>query len=320
MTAMQGLWLEGGALRVRGDLPVPEPEPGEALVRVRVAGVCGTDLALADGLYPFTGVPGHEFVGVVVEGPQAVRGRRVAAEINAACGRCGYCRSGLGKHCPERTAIGIRGRDGAFAEYVCVPAENLHLLPDGVSTEAAVFTEPLAAALDVLEQVGVEPRRRVLVVGAGRLGQLVCRVLAGACAELVAVGRHPRKLERLRGIVDATTGPQQVEPAAYDLAVECTGNAAGLAVALGGLRARGTLVLKSTHGAPAPLDATRVVVDELRILGSRCGPFVRAIEFLERGDLDAAQLVDARYPLARAAQALERSRAPGILKVLLEMP
>jgi len=224
-------------------------------VRVRVlrAGVCGTDLALVDALYPFEGVPGHEFVGVVEEVPEFLQGRRVVGEINAACGHCPECLAGLAKHCRARTALGIRGRDGAFAEYLQLPAANLHPVPDGVSTDAAVFTEPLAAALDIVERLAPNPGERVLVVGVGRLGQLVCRALSASGTPVVALGRNPDKLARLEGIVAETLEAEDVEPRSFAMAVECTGDPSGLPIALGALRAQGTLVLKK-H-LPGTLDA-----------------------------------------------------------------
>ena len=316
---MNGLWLSGGRLGHRTDLETPANAPGEARVRVRVAGICGTDLALVDGLYPFEGVPGHEFVGVVEDGPAQLAGKRVVGEINVACGSCPECAAGLAKHCRRRTALGIRGRNGAFAEYLSLPPVNLHAVPDGIDDDDAVFVEPLAAALEILERVPVDRGEKVLVVGAGRLGQLICRVLAARGACVVAVGRNPRKLALLDGIVEGVVDASGVEPRSFRVAVECTGNRAALPIAQRALAARGTLVVKSTcAGAPA-LDLTSLVVDELTVVGSRCGPFDAALRMLESGALDLRPLVDARYPLAEGVEAFARSRRPGVVKVLVDV-
>ena len=197
---MKALWLCDGRLRLREDVKLPAIAAHEARVRVIAAGICGTDLALVDALYSFEGVPGHEFVGVVEDGPDSLTGRRVVGEINVSCGRCPECLAGLAKHCRARTALGIRGRNGAFAEYLQLPVVNLHAVPDSVATDAAVFTEPLAAALDIVERVPPQSGEPVLVVGVGRLGQLVCRVLAASGAQVVAVGRNTDKLARLEGL------------------------------------------------------------------------------------------------------------------------
>lgn len=316
---MKALWLSGGRLRLRDDVALAATGAREARVRLLTAGICGTDLALEDALYPFEGVPGHEFVGVVEEGPDALLGRRVVGEINAACGRCPECGSGLRKHCRARTALGIRGRDGAFAEFLRLPAENLHAVPDNVSTDAAVFTEPLAAALDIVERLEPGSADRVLVVGAGRLGQLVCRVLGASGAHVVAIGRNPAKLARLEGVSASTQRVEDIEARSFDMAVECTGNPSGLPIALGALRPRGTLVLKSTYAEPLTLDMTPLVVDELRLVGSRCGPFAAALGLLEERRVDVAPLIDARFPLSEGVDAFAHSRRPGVLKVLLEI-
>jgi len=316
---MKALWLSGARLRLREDVMLAQTEAQEARVRVLAAGVCGTDLALVDGLYPFEGVPGHEFVGIVEEGPSALVGRRVVGEINAACGRCPECLGGLAKHCGARTALGIRGRHGAFAEYLQLPAVNLHPVPDSVSTDAAVFTEPLAAALDIVERLTPKAGSRVLVVGAGKLGQLVCRVLAASGVRVVAIGRNADKLARLDGVAESTARAEDIEPRSFSMAVECTGNPAGLPIALGALKPQGTLVLKSTYAQALNIDMGPVVVDELRLVGSRCGPFDSALTMLEEQQVDVESLIDGRFALADGVEAFAYSRSPGVLKVLLEM-
>jgi threonine dehydrogenase-like Zn-dependent dehydrogenase len=314
---MRGLWLENGALHLRDDIPNPVVAD-EALVRVTKAGICSTDTALVNGLYPFTGIIGHEFTGIVEEGPQALKGKRVVGDINAACGECRFCKTGMAKHCENRTVLGIVGRDGAFAERLSLPPENLHVIPDIVDDDAAVFTEPLAAALEILEQVDMGPGDQVLVVGPGKLGQLICRVLALSGASLTVMGRGPEKLERLGDLAVTKTLGDSL-PGGFDIAVECTGNQAGFATALAALRPKGTLVLKSTYPGKLTFDATPIVVDEIKIVGSRCGPFEKALDCLASGAIDPTGLIDARYPLGDGLAAFERHTEPGVLKVLLEM-
>jgi threonine dehydrogenase-like Zn-dependent dehydrogenase len=316
---MKALWLSGGCLRLREDVTLPPTAAQEARVRVLTAGICGTDLALVDGLYPFEGVLGHEFVGVVEQGPEALRDRRVVGEINATCGRCPECLAGIGKHCRARTALGIRGRRGAFGEYLQLPAANLHPVPDNVSTDAAVFTEPLAAALDIVHRFAPKSGDRVLVVGAGRLGQLVCRVLGASGAYVVALGRNADKLARLQGVAASTQRAEDIEPRSFNMAVECTGNPSGLPIAIGALRPQGMLVLKSTYAEPLKLDTAPLVVDELRLVGSRCGPFDAALRLLEEQRVDVASLIDARFPLSGGVEAFAHSRRPGVLKVVLDI-
>jgi threonine dehydrogenase-like Zn-dependent dehydrogenase len=316
---MRGIWLEGGALSLRSDLPVPEPPPGEALVRVRVAGICNTDLELVRGYYPYSGILGHEFVGTVEAGPPEWVGRRVVGEINAVCGVCESCAAGRPTHCLRRTVLGIVDRDGAFAEYLTLPVENLHEVPDGMPDDVAVFTEPLAAALEIQEQVDVEPGMRVLVAGEGKLGQLIVRTLLLTGCDLTVVGRHPEKLAPLAALGAATLLEEEAELAGFDLAVECTGSAAGFALVRRALRPRGTLVLKSTYAGELTLDASALVVDEIRVVGSRCGPFAPALELLAARRVAVRDLIAARFPLSQALAAFDRAAARGTLKVLLDI-
>jgi threonine dehydrogenase-like Zn-dependent dehydrogenase len=316
---MKGIWLEDGVASVRKDLDRPRLEANDdCLVRVSLAGICSTDVAMLDGLYPFTGIMGHEFTGLVEKGPAELTGKRVAGEINIACGQCNSCRAGRPKHCENRAVPGLRNHDGVFADYVALPACNLHPVPEAVPDQAAVFTEPLAAALDVLEQVQITDETNVLLVGAGKLGQLIARVLATTGCLLSVVVRSPQKAARL-GPVDARLIPaDEIEPRTFDLAIECTGNEAGLLIALQALRSRGTLVLKSTYPGTPTVDMSRLVVDEIRIIGSRCGPFDKALALMAAKDLQLEALIDAVYPLAEGIEALKKSRQPGVLKVLLE--
>jgi threonine dehydrogenase-like Zn-dependent dehydrogenase len=323
---MRALWLRDRVTSLLDDVPVPEPPPGEALVRVLRAGICRTDLELVRGYYPFEGVLGHEFVGVVEEGPARLLGRRVVGEINATCGRCRACGAGRETHCENRTVLGIVGRHGAFAEYLTLPARNLHPVPDTISSDAATFTEPLAAALEIQQQVPVRPDDRVLVVGDGKLGQLVAQTLSLVGCDLLVLGRHERKLGLLQAegirteLASAVAaGGEELEDGSFDVAVECTGNAEGFAVARRALRPRGVLVMKSTYAGRLTLDASALVVDELTLVGSRCGPFGPALRLLAEGLIEVKPLISASFPLGAAREALEHAARPGTLKVLLEV-
>ncbi len=316
---MKGLWLENNQLQLRTDIPVPQPPPGEVLVRVLRAGICNTDLELIRGYYPYTGVLGHEFVGVVEQGPEHLANQRVVGEINAACGNCRFCRRGQPTHCENRTVLGIVNRHGAFAEYLSLPIKNLHPVPDNVPTDVATFTEPLAAALEIQQQVMLSADDRVLVVGDGKLGQLVAQTLAVTGCELLAVGRHQEKLANLAargiktGLADAVTDGY------FDISVECTGNPAGFAIARRALRPRGTLVLKSTYAGNLSLDASSLVVDEITLIGSRCGPFHLALELLASEKVDVKPLIHSSYPLDEGLAAFELAQSRSVLKVLLEI-
>lgn len=314
---MRALHFDGHDLRVRNLAP-PELRPGWARLSVRLAGVCNTDLELVKGYMGFRGVLGHEFVGVVDEGPPEWRGRRVVGEINFACGACETCARGLSRHCPTRTVMGIQDADGAFAQSLLVPTRNLHAVPDAVSDERAVFTEPLAAAFEILEQLEVEAGTECLVLGDGKLGLLVAQVLDLAGARVRAVGRHPEKLSILarRGI--ETLLADDWSPRPTELVVEATGSAAGFAAAVAATRPRGTLVLKSTVAEHPGVDLAPLVIHEIRVVGSRCGPFEPALRALAEGSVETDALIDARLPLEQGPGALERARSPGALKVLID--
>jgi len=306
-------------LRFRTDLPRPIPAPGEALIRTRLAGICNTDLEILRGYLGFRGVPGHEFVGEVIgaeAAPQLV-GQRVVGEINAWCGQCPTCRRGDESHCPQRTTLGIRSRDGTMAEVFTLPIPLLHPVPDAVPDRWAVFTEPLAAALEITDRLHVRPSQRVVVLGDGKLGLLIAQVLQLTGCELRAIGRHAEKLAILerRGIATRLAG-EQLEPGA-DVVVEATGSAGGYAAARSLVRPRGTLVLKSTFHGQAALDLSQLVVDELALVGSRCGPFAPALRLLEQRLVDVESLIHETWPLDQGVTAFERASAPGVLKVLL---
>ncbi len=315
--AMIGLWLENRSLSLRRDIPMPATPPGEVLIRVLEAGICSTDHHLVAGLYPFTGIPGHEFVGTIAEGPEELVDARVVGEINANCGACELCRKGLGKHCPRRTVLGISGRDGAFAEFLTLPQENVHRLPDRLDTAMALFTEPLATALEIQERIDIGTSDRVLVVGDGKLGQLIALTLALTGCRLLVVGRHESKLRHLRPAGIDTTIGGKIPSGSFDVAVECTGNEHGFAVARRALRPRGTLVLKSTYSGMLSVDATLLTVDEINVVGSRCGPFAKALELLATGNLDLRHLISAEYPLDRGLKPFQCSADPEVLKVKL---
>lgn len=329
----QGLAIEhvGGhgrvvrALRYDGEVAVrdvaePVPEPGEALLRVRLAGICSTDLQVVRGYLGFRGTLGHEAVGEVArcDDQPSLVGARVVGEINASCGVCPRCRRGQRTHCALRSVMGLRDRDGCFATHVVLPTENLHLVPDEVSDELAVFTEPLAAAFEVLEQVPTHPGMPAAVVGDGRLGLLVAMVLARAGLDTWVIGRHDRKLAIAEAAGARACRPDDLAQSDFALVVEATGSPDGLAFAMQRVRPRGTLVLKSTFVERPSVDTSRIVVDEISVVGSRCGPFARAMQALGDGSIDPSALVDARYPLDDGVEALEHARRPGVLKILLD--
>jgi threonine dehydrogenase-like Zn-dependent dehydrogenase len=318
---MKALRFENNQLRL-ADVPVPARE-GEALVRVRLAGVCNTDVEIVRGYAGFEGTLGHEFVGEVERSPGApeLEGRRVVGEINAGCGRCQSCRAGDARHCPDRTVLGIVGRDGAFAEYLQLPIANLVPVPEDVPDERAVFTEPLAAACGILERVRVELEMRVAVVGDGKLGLLCAQALkATTGAAVTLVGRHESKLDLARRCGIRVVKSDELPPSferAFDVTVEASGSPTGFETALRLLRPRGTLVLKSTFHGAMELNAAPVVVDEIQIVGSRCGRFRPALELLKRDAIETDALIHEEFPLAEGVRALKRAAEPGVLKILL---
>jgi threonine dehydrogenase-like Zn-dependent dehydrogenase len=292
----------------------------EALVRVLLSGICNTDLEIARGYAGFKGTIGHEFVGVVEHSTnRKLIGQRVVGEINAGCGKCELCRAGDSRHCPSRTTLGIVGRDGAHAEFLQLPNQNLFPVPKNVPDERAVFTEPLAAACGILERVSITKSDRVAVIGDGKLGLLCAQVVAHTGAQLVLIGKHSSKLQiaERRGI--ETINPEAAAKLArqFDLVVEVSGAPAGFGLALDLLRPRGQLVLKSTFHGKTELDAARIVVDEISIVGSRCGRFTPALDLLKKAAVDVDSLVSEEYPLAKGVHAMRRAAARGVLKVLL---
>jgi len=317
---MDAVWLEDQILSLRQDVPIPVPGTGEALIQVRLAGICSTDLELVRGYYPFAGIPGHEFVGSVVSSPgdPSWMDKRVVGEINIACGECETCRSGLRRHCERRKALGIHDWNGAFADYLVLPLDNLHLVPEGLPDEMAVFTEPLSAAGEILEQVDIRTTDRVLVIGAGRLGQLVAMVLRQTGCQLEVLTRYPKQQELLARLDIQTLVEDSLASRKYDLIIEATGSPDGFELASKLIKPRGVIILKSTYKGDAKVNFSSTVVNEVSLIGSRCGPFAPALKLISEGRINPRTLIDATYPLAQGIAAFEHASRPGVLKVLLK--
>ncbi len=316
---MRAVVVQAGHVFVK-DVPDPQPAPGEVLMRVHCAGICSTDVEIIKGYAGFEGILGHEFMGTIVQGPPALNGKRVVGEINCVCGRCEMCSRGLATHCRRRTVVGIHGRPGAFAEYLTLPERNCHLVPDSISDEDAVFTEPLAAAFQVLHQVQIEPRTGVGVLGTGRLGLLVAQVLARTGCRLVAIGRNAKTLSLLDRKRIRTASVEEAPPQGdFDVVVDCTGAPEGLGICLKMVRPRGTIVMKTTCREAIRADLSELVVNEVTLLGSRCGPFGEALDALARKQIEVASLVTHRFALAEAAKAVEWAERPDQIKILLKV-
>jgi threonine dehydrogenase-like Zn-dependent dehydrogenase len=299
----------------------PVPGDGDTLLRMRQAGICSTDLEIVKGYMGFRGVLGHEFVAEVLSSPaKDLIGQRVCGEINVVCGRCDLCLSGLSNHCRARSVLGILKHDGAFAEHVRLPAINLHVVPKNVDDDHAVFVEPLAAAFQILKQIKLDGRKWVTVLGDGRLGLLVAQVLRNAGCPVRVIGKHPEKLTlcerwqiRSRPVADISPRHDQ------DVVIDCTGSAAGFELAMQMVRPRGTIVLKSTAAASKPLNLAPLVIDEISVIGSRCGPFREALRALSEKEIDVASLIHRRMKLEQGMEAMELAGRPGVLKVILTM-
>ncbi|MDX6272110.1 MAG: hypothetical protein QOD28_3333 [Acidobacteriota bacterium] len=320
---MKALRYEDGRLGLAETDAPRAGATGEAVVRVTLAGICNTDVEIARGYAGFEGTLGHEFVGVVESAPdKSLVGRRVVGEINAGCGRCELCAAGDARHCPRRTVLGIVGRDGAFAQYLSLPVVNLLVVPDEVEDARAVFAEPLAAACGIMERVEIRRDTRVAVVGDGKLGLLSAQaVRAQTGAAVTLVGKHENKLKiaRARGVETVLVEDlPQGRASAFDVVVEASGAAAGFALAVGLTRPRGVLVLKSTFHGATEIDAARIVVDEISVVGSRCGRFAPALELLARDAVDVASLITEEFPLTDGLRAMQRATESGVLKVLLK--
>lgn len=302
------------------DQNYPDPKTGEALVRVNLAGICGTDLEIIQGYMSYDGILGHEFVGTVEksENPDLV-GKRVVGEINAGCGECDSCSRGMERHCPNRTVLGILKRDGAFAEFLSLPEKNLHVIPDSITDEQAVFVEPLAAAFEIKEQVSLQPQWSVAVVGDGRLAQLIIQVLKLTCPNITCFGKHKSKLQSLINVgVKIKIGIEKSDEQSFDLVVEATGSNSGFEDAMKLIKPRGIVILKSNIASKENLDLTPTVVNEITLIGSRCGLFKPAIDALATGMVSVDSMIDSTFPLEKFSEAIQYAKKPATLKVFLK--
>ena len=318
---MQAITVDRGKVTYQSVYPDPVPQGDEVLIEVELAGICATDLEIVKGYMNFSGVLGHEFVGRVIKGPRNLVDKRVVGSINCVCGKCDLCLSGLSDHCRQRTVIGISGRDGTFADLLTLPSRNVYVVPENVSNDEAVFVEPLAAALQIVQQVRIEPRDRVIVLGDGRLGLLTVQVLStrGGRGNVILLGKHEEKASfcEKRGIQARLLDDMLIKPE-WDVVVDCTGSVDGFATACQLVRPRGKLVLKSTWHPDTPVDLSPLVINEINLIGSRCGPFPDALNALSTQEVVVNGMITSRYKLAQAAQALEKANAPNQIKVVLE--
>lgn len=313
---MKALYLSDGEIRLRR-IPKPIPTSNEALVKIMKAGICNTDLELIKGYMGFQGIPGHEFVGRVVQSPSSEwEGKRVVGEINISCGHCGFCRQRQPKHCLNRSVLGLSGKNGAFAEYLTLPLQNLHVVPETVSDTEAVFVEPLAAACDVLEQTEIDHRTSVAVLGDGKMGLLIAQVIKQKTPRVLSYGKHDSKLEILKK-AGIRTSAQGTTKKRFDVVVEATGRVSGLRQCLSMVKPKGSIVLKSTLEEPVPFDTSKIVVDEIRLVGSRCGPFERALDLLENKSIRVEDLVSEEFSLQQYRDAFALAVKPEAVKVLL---
>jgi len=302
------------------DKNFPDPPSDETLVRVNLAGICGTDLEILDGYMEYTGILGHEFVGTVEKSrnPTMV-GKRVVGEINAGCGKCDSCMGGMQRHCPSRTVLGILKRDGAFAEFLSLPEKNLHVIPDSISNEQAVFVEPLAAAFEIKEQVSLKPEWNVAVVGDGRLAQLIIQVIKLTCSNITCFGKHESKLEGLvQSGIKIKIGIESTDEKLFDLVVEATGSNSGFVDTMKLVKPRGIVILKSTIASRENLDLTPTIINEITLIGSRCGLFKPAIDALASGIISVNSMIDSTFPLEKFEDAIVHAKKPNTLKVFLK--
>ncbi len=315
-------------LQVATDYPVPAPADGEALLQVRFAGLCATDLEITKGYMGFTGVLGHEFTATVIEceSDQGLVGKRVTGEINIGCNKCGWCRRGLANHCPSRSVLGILNKDGAMAEFLTLPAKNLHIIPDSVSDEAATLTEPLAAAFQITKEHRITPTDTVCVLGGGRLGALAALAVKETGCELIVGGRNLEKNKIIDNLGIDTTLPKDLKDT-FDFVVDCTGSTDSLNHAIRLTKPKGTIILKTTVATPTPIDLNNIVINELKISGSRCGPFKLALDFLDKeytgvntGSSRIDSLISAIHPIEEAATAFKEAASKrAIMKILLRV-
>ena len=314
---MKAIFWDGDAVTLDSSYPPPVPDPYTAIVKVHLAGICSTDLQIFKGYMKFRGVPGHEFVGSVSQGPKEWLGKRVVGEINFGCGKCELCARDLTRHCSNRTVMGILNADGAFAEYVAVPAENLHPVPGSISDEQAVFTEPLAAAFEILRQIQISMGDEILIIGDGKLGSLCAQVLRLTGAKVTVLGKHRDKLELIKRAGVRTILLNDWQPRLFDVVVEATGSAVGLELAISAVRPRGTLVLKSTIAGAHQVSLAPLVINEINLIGSRCGVFPDALEALAANNTSVVPLIEQVYPLEQGIEAIQHAARPGARKILL---
>ena len=302
------------------DKNYPDPEFNETLVRVSLAGICGTDLEILDGYMQYNGILGHEFVGVIEKSNNSdLIGKRVVGEINAGCGKCDSCVNGMERHCPSRTVLGILKRNGAFAEFLSLPEKNLHIIPDSISDEQAVFVEPLAAAFEINEQVSLKPEWNVAVVGDGRLAQLIIQVIKLTCSNITCFGKHEKKLEGLvQSGIKIKVGIESTDEQLFDLVIEATGSNSGFSDTMKLVKPRGTVILKSTIASRENLDLTPTIINEITLIGSRCGLFKPAIEALASGKISVNSMIDSTFSLEKFDDAIIYAKKPDTLKVFLK--
>ncbi len=318
---MKALIFNSNSLTLK-EVPLPVPAQNETLIRVSKAGICNTDLEITKGyMKGFNGTLGHEFIGVIADTSlSASSTKRVTAEINCGCGHCSLCKSGDERHCDSRTVLGIAGRDGAFAEYISVPTSNIHAIPDSISDSNALFIEPLAAALEILEQIQITPKQRVLIIGDGKLAQLIAHVIASTGCELYVAGKHSEKLDYLTNLPLTTILTKELDQAGmFDIVVEASGSPDGFSTAVSKVRPRGTIVLKSTYAQPLTWNTAALVINEITLIGSRCGRFELAIRFLVERKPDFSYLIERHYSIDDAVLAFEHAGKKGARKIIIDM-
>ena len=315
---MKATYFDGKKIILDNSFPIPDSN--ESLIQVNLAGICGTDLEILDGYMQYHGILGHEFVGTVKNSNnQELIGKRVVGEINAGCENCESCKIGLQRHCPNRTVLGILNRNGAFAEYLLLPEKNLHVIPDSISDEQAVFIEPLAAAFEIKEQVKLDSSWSVAVVGDGRLAQLILQVLKTICSDITCFGKHENKLSDITKFdIKTKIGIESQDKQSFDLAVEATGSNSGFVDTMKLVKPRGTVILKSTIATKENLDLTPTVINEITLIGSRCGLFKPAIDALATKIISVDHMIDSTFSLESFSEAILHAKKPDTLKVFLK--
>ena len=316
---MKALFFDG-QVRIEKNVSIPERKPSEVLIRILKAGICQTDLEIIKGYLNFHGILGHEFVGIVEESQDHdLLGARVVGEINLSCGKCIYCQKGLRTHCEARSVLGIKDKNGCFAEYLTLPRENIHVMPDSITDEEAIFVEPLAAALQILSQVHIQPQHKVIIIGDGRLGQLCAQVINLTGAHVLTIGKHLEKLKNLKKIGIETCNSSEASQEKADIVIECTGSPSGLKTALTLVHPQGTIVLKSTYDVKPQVDLAPIVINEITIIGSRCGPFPSAIRLLKNKVINVLPLISKKFPLDKAIEAIAAASQKENFKVILDI-